>query len=297
MDRLKLLLPSPAASNAVCTLARREGIFRRHGLQVEAGIVGDSRELLRRTEQGGAFVAYLAAAAVIEAALHGAGLVLFAGMVNRPFHSVVCRPEIDSAEALKGKRVGFSGRNDELSCALALSQIGLRLGEDVAGVHIGGPPSERIAALREGRVEAVAISPPVTFRARKAGFRELVSLADFQGDYQSGSCATSRAFLTDQRELVVRFTRALIEAVRLFKADRDKAIDALAEHTGGTDREELEDSWRIFAQRCMPDLPELSLPGLRFVTDTMVGQPASDAALEALIDREIVPEAMRPASA
>ena len=30
MDHLQLLLPSPAASNAVCTLARREGIFRRH---------------------------------------------------------------------------------------------------------------------------------------------------------------------------------------------------------------------------------------------------------------------------
>lgn len=298
MDQLQLLLPSPAASNAVCTLAQREGIFRAHDLDVGIEVVGDSTSLLHRTEQGGAFVAYLAAAAVIEAALNGAGLVLFAGMVNRPFHSVVCRPEIASAEDLRGKRVGFSGRNDELSCALALSQIGLRLGEDVTGVRISGPPNDRIAALREGMVEAVAISPPATFRAKKAGFRELVSLADFTGDYQSGSCATSRSFLANNRAVVVRFTRALIEAVSLFKADREKAVQALAEHTGGSDREELEDSWRIFATRCMPNVPELSVPGLRFVMDTVVQHPAGrNRSPEDFIDLDVVREAIRPASA
>ena len=70
-------------------------------------------------------------------------------------------------------------------------QIGLKLGEDVTGVTISGHPNERINALRDGRVEAVAVSPPITFRAKKAGFRELVSLADLPGDYQSGSCTTS----------------------------------------------------------------------------------------------------------
>ncbi|HEY8692082.1 MAG TPA: ABC transporter substrate-binding protein [Chloroflexota bacterium] len=292
MDELQLLLPSPAASNAVCTLARREGIFAKHGLAVAMEVIGDSTNLLRQTEHGGAFVAYLAAAAVVEAVLNGANLVLFAGMVNRPFHSIVCRPEIASADELRGKRVGFSGRNDELSCGLALAQVGLRLGDDVTGVRVSGPPNERIAALRDGTVDAVAISPPATFRAKKAGFRELVSLADLPGEYQSGSCATNRAFLAEHRDVVVRFTRALIEAVKLFKADREKAIAALGEHTGGTDREELEDSWRIFAMRCMPDVPALSLPGLRFVMDTVVQHPAArDHVPDEFVDLGVVPEA------
>ena len=292
MDKLKLLLPSPAASNAVCTLAQREGIFAQHDLDVDKEVVGDSSSLLREAASGGAFVAYLAAAAVIEAALNGAPLVLFAGMVNRPFHSIVCRPEIASAEDLRGKRVGFSGRNDELSAGLALAQVGLRLGQDVTGVRIAGLPQARIEALRDGAVEAVAISPPATFRAKRAGFRELVSLVDFAGDYQSGSCASSREFLHQRRDVVVRFTRALIDAVRLFKADRQKAIDALAEHTGGTERDELEDSWRIFAERCMPDIPALSLPGLRFVMDNVVRHAqAASAAPEDFVDLTVVPEA------
>ncbi|MFI5265997.1 MAG: ABC transporter substrate-binding protein [Chloroflexota bacterium] len=292
MDKLQLLLPSPAASNAVCTLAQREGLFAKHGLDVDKRVVGDSTSLLREAGSGGAFVAYLAAAAVVEAALNGAGLVLFAGMVNRPFHSIVCRPEIASADALRGKRVGFSGRNDELSARLALAQIGLRMNEDVAGVRISGPPSSRIQALRDGVVDAVAISPPVTYRAKKAGFHELVSLADLEGAYQSGSCTTSRAFLAQHRDLVVRFTRALIEAVKLFKSDREKAVDALAEHTGGTDRDELEDSWRIFGLRCMPDVPALSLPGLRFVMDHVVQHPdAAGRTPEDFVDLDVVREA------
>jgi len=292
MDKLQLLLPSPAASNSVCTLAQREGIFETHDLDVTMDVIGDSSSLLHQTEHDGAFVAYLAAAAVIEAALNGANLVLFAGMVNRPFHSIVGRPEIALAEDLRGKRVGFSGRNDELSCGLALAQIGLRLGHDVTGVRISGPPNQRIDALRDGVVDAVAISPPATFRAKKEGFRELVSLADLPSEYQSGSCTTNRAFLAEHRDVVVRFTGALIEAVRLFKADREKAIEALAEHTGGTDREELEDSWRIFALRCMPDVPALSLPGLRFVMDTVVQHPAArEYAPEEFVDLAVVPEA------
>jgi len=85
---------------------------------------------------------------------------------------------------------------------------------------------------------------------------------------------------------------ALIEAVKLFKADREKAIAALGEHTGGTDREELEDSWRIFAMRCMPDVPALSLPGLRFVMDTVVQHPAArDHVPDEFVDLGVVPEA------
>lgn len=293
MDQLQLLLPSPAASNAVCTLARREGLFEHHGVDVTIEVVGDSRELLRRTEQGGAFAAYLAAAAVVEAALNGAELVLFAGMVNRPFHSIVCRPEITKPEQLRGKRVGYSGRNDQLSCSLALAQIGLQLERDVAGVHISGSPNARIEAMRDGRIDAVAISPPVTFRAKKAGFRELVNLADLEGDYQSGACTTSRSFLASHRDLIVRFTRALVAAVAVFKADREKAIAALAEHTGGTDREELADSWAIFS-RCMPDVPALSLPGLRFVLDNVVQHPAAkDRQPADFVDLDVVPEATR----
>lgn len=295
MHRLQLLLPSPAASNAVCTLARREGLFGAQGLDVTIEVVGDSAALLRRTEQGGAFAAYLAAAAVIEAALDGAELVLFAGMVNRPFHSIVCRPGITSADQLRGKRVGYSGRNDQLSCALALAQIGLRLDQDVAGVQISGSPDARIDALRERTIDAVVISPPVTYRAKKAGFRELVSLADLPGEYQSGSCTTNRAFLAGHRDVIVRFTRALVEAVAIFKTDREKAVAALAEHTGGSDREELADSWAIFS-RCMPDVPTLTLPGLQFVMDNVVQHPAArDRRPQDFVNLEIVPAATRSA--
>ncbi|HLQ34519.1 MAG TPA: ABC transporter substrate-binding protein, partial [Chloroflexota bacterium] len=107
MDQLRVLVPTPAASNAICRLAEREGLYAKHGLEAEVRVVGDSSALLREARNGGACVFYLAAAAVVEAALDGAELVLFVGAVNRPFHSIVCHPEIASAEDLSGKRVGL----------------------------------------------------------------------------------------------------------------------------------------------------------------------------------------------
>jgi len=273
MDQLRVLVPTPAASNAICRLAEREGLYAKHGLEAEVRVVGDSSALLREARNGGACVFYLAAAAVVEAALDGAELVLFVGAVNRPFHSIVCHPEIASAEDLRGKRVGFIGRNDELSCRLALSQLGLAMGRDVIGVRIVGPPEARLAALDDGSVEATVIAPPYTFRAKKAGFRELVSLADLDQEYQSGSCATSREFVASQRDVVLRFTKALSEAIKLFKTDRDVALAALMAHTGG-DPDEAEESWRLFALRCMPEVPALTLSGLRFVMDNVVQHPA-----------------------
>jgi ABC-type nitrate/sulfonate/bicarbonate transport system substrate-binding protein len=275
MDQLRILLPTAAASNAVCTLAKREGLFEKYGLEATIEVVGDSSALLAKARQGGAFLAYLAAAATVEAALDGADLVLFAGPVHRPFHSIVCQSAITTPDELRGKRVGYNGRNDELSCRLALRQIGLSMAGDVVAVKVSGPPRERIAVLRSGEVDAVAISPPVTFRAKKAGFRELVCLADLQGDYQSGACAASREFLAGSRDSVVAFTKALSEAVKIYKTDRERALAAMAAHTGGTDREETEDSWRIFALRCTPDVPALSMPGLRFVMDNVIQHPAA----------------------
>jgi hypothetical protein len=73
----------------------------------------------------------------------------------------------------------------------------------------------------------------------------------------------------------VAFTKALSEAVKIYKTDRERALAAMAAHTGGTDREETEDSWRIFALRCTPDVPALSMPGLRFVMDNVIQHPAA----------------------
>src|SRR5262249_55629513 len=148
-------------------------------------------------------------------------------------------PEIATADQLRGKRIGYNGRNDQLSCALALSQIGLDLEVDVVGIKIGGKPEARLDALTNGTADAGGLSAPITYRAKQAGFRELVSLADLSSDYQSGSCVTGLVYMAIHRPVLVRFTRALYEAVGIFKSDREAALGALAEHTGSNDMGEL----------------------------------------------------------
>src|SRR6266849_6407835 len=54
MDQLRVLVPTPAASNAICRLAEREGLYAKHGLEAEVRVVGDSSALLREARNGAA---------------------------------------------------------------------------------------------------------------------------------------------------------------------------------------------------------------------------------------------------
>jgi NitT/TauT family transport system substrate-binding protein len=269
-DRIRLALATRAASTVPATVAERNGLFSKYGLDVEVIAPGGSIDVLDGLARGDSDVAALAASGVVERALDGAPFVLFASASQRPFHAIVTRPDITSADQLRGKRIGYNGLNDELSGRLALAQIGLSMPEDVTGVRIGGDGDARIVALRENTIDASVVSPPMIFRAKKAGYRELVNLADTGLEFQSGAFATRRDFMAGQRDVLLRFTRAISEAIHIFKTNKAEGLAALAAHTSATDPEEVEDSWNVFALKCQPDVPAISLPGLRFAMDHVV---------------------------
>jgi ABC-type nitrate/sulfonate/bicarbonate transport system substrate-binding protein len=286
---IHLAIPSRAASSAVPTLAKRAGLFEKYDVPVQVDIGGNSSQLVEALARGELPIVYLAAAGVVETALAGADLVIFATGGVRLFHAIVAQPEITTAEQLRGKTVGYNGINEKLYGGLALSHIGLDIDQDVRGVRIVAEPQQRLEGLQRGELDAIIVTPPITFRARKLGFSQLVTLTDVNQPTQGGSFAASRSFVASERETVLRFTKAISEAIKLFKTDRDQGLAAVAEHTQGTDAEEVEASWQLFASTCVPSVPEINLPGLRFVMDRIVpNQEARNRQPEEFADLSIV---------
>ncbi len=113
---------------SVLYLGRDVGLFKKHGIHLELifipggslsmqALIGKSLDLLL---SGGTPFVY--------AQLKGADLKIIAGLVNKMPYAFVVRENINSAEQLKGKRVGISrfGSNTDFVVKLALTELGLQ---------------------------------------------------------------------------------------------------------------------------------------------------------------------------
>jgi len=103
--------------------------------------------------------------------------------------------EIRPVRALKGRRVGASGIGSGPDSLLReiLRQNGLDASRDVAVLTLGVMPTI-FSGLQSGTVDAAMLSPPVTFKAEEAGFRELVEFPKQRPNRASRQHSRERRF-------------------------------------------------------------------------------------------------------
>ncbi len=165
---------------------------------------------------------------IVSAGLKGADAVMIAGGNVVSEYWLMSRPEIKTAEQLKGGSIAiatFGGQADFIS-RIALQRLGLTPGKDVSILQIGTVP-ERLSALEKGRVQAAMLNPPDNVMAQKRG---LNSLVDVRLPYQGVGVATTRAFIRENPEVVRRYVKSQIEAVHRIKTDRELGLKVLAKY-------------------------------------------------------------------
>jgi len=222
-------------------VAKDAGIFRKNGLDVQivyfrGGTITAMALVARETPIG-----QVTGPPIVSAGLKGADAVMIAGGNVVSEYWLMSRPEIKTAEQLKGGSVAiatFGGQADFLS-RIALQKLGLNPLKDVTIVQIGTIP-ERLSALATGKVQAAMLNSPDNFRAEKAGFYNLVSV---RLPYQGVGVATTRAFIRENPDVVRRYVRSQIEAVHRIKTDRENGIRVLAKYLALQDKEILERSY------------------------------------------------------
>ena len=97
-------------------------------------------------------------------------------------------------EQLKGKRFGISGFGSAThNAALILfKRYNLDPGER-CGVRATGTGPERLAAMGAGRIDATFFNPSEVPQALKAGFAEIIQMADIGFEVQGSGLATREA--------------------------------------------------------------------------------------------------------
>ncbi len=265
-DRFNISHSAVTGSQAILFVARDAGIFRKYNLEPQIIYIAGGPTNIAALVAGSVDFVIFAGPSSIAANLSGADTAVLASFVNTMEHSIFAHPSIKKPADLKGKRIGVSrpASSDDYGARVALRKWGLEPDREVTFLTLGGPP-DRFVAVQTGRVDATLLQPPLTARARKAGWNELASLADLGLDYLGTSLVTSRSVIEKKEERVRRVVRAFVEAIHFYKTHKEASLRSIARLMKIDDKEALEESYGAYALKFMARLPYPNPKGIEII--------------------------------
>ena len=267
-ERIRIGYAARAVVHSIPYVTKEAGFFREEGLQVEvvrtAGNVAPMTLVSRDVE-----FSIMSAFLLLPAAVQERDLVMLAGFTRYASMYLVARPEISTANDLRGKIVGLQRPGDayEKNARVALRHLGLDPDKDVKFLYLG---SNEVmwTSLDARRVGATMLTPPSTLFARKSGMNFLVNLSDLKIEYQGSSLTARRSFLKENPNVALRAVRAVVRGIHFFKTRKEETLRILAKFFGTTDRDALEESWNYASD--VPTKPYASESAVQAVINHLV---------------------------
>ena len=233
-------------------IAQRENLFAKHGVEVKI-IDNTTTPAAVQAMLGGSMQLTLGAGpAFITATLEGApSFVVISSWVNVFPYMVVARKEIGKVQDLKGKtgQVGATfGSAPDVALRFGLTKLGLDPEKDVKLIQMPRPDwANVIAQIEKGDVQFSVLPPPYDRMGEKRGFHTLFALPELGIRWQQNGEWVLKSSLTSNREGLVRFERALGDAMKVFFNQKEKTINHLTEFLG-SNREDTKYAYQLFAK-------------------------------------------------
>ena len=187
-------------------------------------------------------------AELIDARLGGADVVYIGANIGRFVFSLYSKPEIRSVADLRGKVVGATQPNSstDFAVGILLQEAGIFPGKDTRILYVRGVP-EILVSLSQGVIDAGVLSAPVTLKARQAGFKELVNIAEKNIPVIQSGVGSTGAFLKSNPEAVRRYFQAYLEGRKIARTDPERTKKVISKYTRISSAEDLEETYRTFA--------------------------------------------------
>lgn len=248
LKKIHVGVPAVSMGNMIIFFTREAKIFEKHGLDAEVVVMQGSGIASRALVGGSVEISPIATPTVMNAVLAGSDMVILGHTMPGVVQALMVKPDMKRTEDLKGKSVGvttFGSLTDFLVRHLAKKK-GLNPDKDFAMLQIGGD-AERLIALRQGKVQAAALSHPAYILAERAGFN---LLWDFfkEVDYPWSEIASRRATIQKDRDLIMRYMRAHLEGIARFKQEPEFAKKVIKKTLRLDDDSLANQSWELFAE-------------------------------------------------
>ena len=212
LDRIRFGYSSISGSRIALWATNDAGFFRKEGLAAEVivtpGIQGTQALIAGELQfyLGGIDSAALAAS-------RGSDLVALA--TAEPIeYKLITQPNVKTVAGLRGKKIvvdRVGGTSYYISLQI-LEKVGLKTGE-VELVQVGGGGSQRVAAFKSGLVAGLVTSPD-RFEQLKIPYFVLADAMEMGIKVMGNSYLTTRSFRDQNREVVLRTLKALVQGRR-----------------------------------------------------------------------------------
>ena len=231
-------------------IADKKGYFKEEGLDVENKLVQSGGDISPLISGGEAQVSFESPYTDIAVAANGVPVKIVAPMADiGNTQCVVARKDsgIVNAKDLEGKKVGMAAGSGVL---IAIRNMGKEMNVDTNKINfVTLSPSDQIAAMEHGDIDAMACWEPWVSNGQKAGGKLLFSglksyLGDKQGDVNWLSFYTTMqvtdTFLKDHPEDVKAMLRALKKATDFINEHSDEAAEIIAKEIN-LDKEQVKE--------------------------------------------------------
>ncbi|NNE39233.1 MAG: ABC transporter substrate-binding protein [Gammaproteobacteria bacterium] len=209
---MRVSVISNSIGNSPLWVADKKGFFNEQGLDVDISINQDSNYQLEMLANGGFEFTHQAVDHFMREIERGSDFAIIY-TINRPTFDLISRPDLRSFADLKGKIVALD--NVETGYWLlyrkVLQKYGVYPGDYTLLPNLGGSRN-RLKAVRENRAQFTHMNAPASIQAEQDGFNILTNLSEHYPDFPASSIGTRRDWAKDNRDIVIAYLRAYIQA-------------------------------------------------------------------------------------
>ena len=293
--RPKIVVGYASMSSVATTLwvSQEKGFFAKNGIDVQSVFIPGSPTLIASLGSGDVQFGYTGGTATLGAAVGGMEVRMVAAFANHVQTDLVVRPDIKTANDVRGKRIGVTsiGGSGWMSAMLGLEQLGLNPERD--GITLTAFGDQRVIsqALEQGTIQGASLAGVFSRRLQRSGY-------NFLGDLEKiplvGTSIVVRAdYLASHQPIVRNVLRGLIEGhgYILNPANKASVIELLTRKLGLTDQVAANDGYEDYVRR-VDRRAFVSLDGMRNIQRFMKlrNPKIGEVKLERLIDESIMRE-------
>jgi len=223
MDQIKIGIGVSSIGRFLPFIGLAAGLFEKQNITVELVNRQDEEKIVEDIVAGVTPVGTPNAPSLIFSFLEGNDLVIVGGILNSPAFFLAGNHSINGIADLKGKRIGINQprRMAGMVMLALLRRWGFDIQRDLTLVDLG-LNDRSLEALRGNQLDAALLPPEKAFLAEAEGYRIIAD--SFELDFHWVPLATTRRFLSENRELVAKIAGVYVESIHFFKTQPEKTV-------------------------------------------------------------------------
>lgn len=291
-ERLRLAWAGFSPTNSPIWVMEDRKLLQKQGVEPEIIAISASPTVLQALLANEIDAASVSVTTLTSSRLQGADTVMIVGVVPTFVDHIISLSNITKVDQLKGKVGGVNrlGSTSDLGLRLALRKLGVDPEKDVKILPVGGNP-ERFAALSKGLTQFTIMPEPFLTQAERLGFRNLYNVTDLKIPFWWNGILSRDAIVKTKRPLLLKLTRAMIEAIHIIKTEKEYAKAIFQKNLRVADPEGLERAYLDYSA-IFPEVPYPTADGVKTMLDDLAPRNPKAAAADAktFVDMSLVAE-------